>query len=90
MIGFSLLSLVISFFIFILVREVIFALGPTNLMYANLLVILVGTLIVSFVFTYRQFRYLGREKWRSPIFHSVLLRTFVINFIIIFLISLVM
>ncbi len=90
MIGFSLLSLVISFIIFILVREVIFALGPTNLMYANLLVILVGTLIVSFVFTYRQFRYLGRQKWRSPIFHSVLLRTFVINFIIIFLISLVM
>lgn len=90
MIGFSLLSLLISFVIFILVREVIFALGPTNLMYANLLVILVGTLIVSLVFTYRQFRYLGRDKWRSPIFHSVLIRTFLINFVIIFLISLVM
>lgn len=90
MIGFSLLSLLISFVIFILVREVIFALGPTNLMYANLLVIIVGTLIVSLVFTYRQFRYLGRDKWRSPIFHSVLIRTFLINFVIIFLISLVM
>lgn len=90
MIGFSLLSLLISFVIFILVREVIFALGPTNLMYANLLVIIVGTLIVSLVFAYRQFRYLGRDKWRSPIFHSVLIRTFLINFVIIFLISLVM
>lgn len=90
MIGFSLLSLLISFVIFILVREVIFALGPTNLMYANILVIIVGTLIVSLVFTYRQFRYLGRDKWRSPIFHSVLIRTFLINFVIIFLISLVM
>jgi len=90
MIGFSLLSLVISFIIFILVREVIFALNPTNLMFANLLVIIVGTLIVSFVFTYRQFRYLGRDKWRNPIFHSVLFRTFIINFIIIFIISLVM
>lgn len=89
MIGFSILSLLISFVIFIVVRQAIFALQPSNPMFANLLVIILGTLIVSVVFTYRQFRYLGRDKWRSPLFHQILLRTFLINFIIIFLISLV-
>lgn len=87
--AYLLLSLVISFAIFLGVRYVVFAFQPTNVVFANLLVVLLGTLIVSFVFTYRQFRYLGRDKWRSSAFHSTFLRTFLINFVIIFVISMV-
>lgn len=89
MIGFSIFSLLVSFLIFILVQQVVFALNPSNLLFANILVILIGSAVVSLVFTYRQFRYLGKDKWRSPVFHNVLLRTFLINFTIIFIISMV-
>jgi hypothetical protein len=86
----SLFSLVVSFLIFIGVRYIVYALNPTNPFFANLLIILLGSLIVSFIFAVRQFRYLGRDKWRSQIFHTFFIRTFLINFVIVFLISLVM
>lgn len=87
MIVFSLFSLVISFVIFIVVQQVVYSFGPSNPLFANILVILIGSAVVSLFFTYRQFRHMGKDKWRNPIFHQVLLRTFLINFTIIFIIS---
>lgn len=87
MIVFSLFSLVISFIIFILVQQVVYGFNPTNPLFADILVILIGSAVVSLFFTFRQFRYLGKEKWKSPLFHQVLIRTFLINFTIIFIIS---
>lgn len=90
MIVISITSLIISFLIFYGVRYLVFMMEPSNYVFANLLVILVGTAVVSLVFTMRQFRYLGKDKWRNQAFHNTLIRTFLINFVIIFIISQVM
>lgn len=87
MIVISLFSLVISFIVYFIVSQIVFSFNPTNILFAQILVILLGTAIVSFIFTLRQFRYMGKEKWRSPAFHNSFIRTFLINFVIILLIS---
>lgn len=87
MIGFSIFSLLVSYFIFIAVSNLVYLMGPSNIFYANLLILLVGCAIVSLVFTMRQFRHYGRNKWQEPMFHNVLIRTFLINFVILFIIS---
>lgn len=87
MIVFSLASLIISFLIYFGVSFIVLSLQPTNIFYAQILILLVGTAITSLIFTMRQFRYLGRERWHSRAFHNTLMRTFVINFIILFVIT---
>lgn len=87
MIQFSFLSLIISFLVYFAVSRVVYSFGPTNLLFAQILVLLIGTAIVSLIFTMRNFKYMGKEKWRSPAFHNSLIRTFLINFIILFIIS---
>ncbi|HOA11564.1 MAG: hypothetical protein WBJ28_00265 [Bacilli bacterium] len=88
MVVISLLSLVVSFLVFMGVRFAVYSLNPSNYLFADILIIIIGSFIVSLIFAIRQFRYMGRDKWRSQFFHSFVLRTFLINFAIIFIISL--
>lgn len=87
MIRISFFSLIISFLVYFVVSHIVFSFGPTNLLYAQLLILLVGTAIVSLIFTVRNYKYMGKEKWKSPAFHNSFMRTFLINFIILFIIS---
>ncbi len=87
MFGISIFSLVVSFLVFNLVNLIIAQFSPTNAFFARLLVLLIGTAIVSVIFAVRQFRYLGRSKWKSNVFHKTLMRTFVVNFLILFAIQ---
>ncbi len=89
MFGISIFSLLVSFVVFFAVDLLVAQFSPTNLLFARILVLLIGTAIVSVIFAVRQFRYLGRSKWKSKVFHQTLLRTFIINFIILFAINVI-
>ncbi len=89
MFGISLFSLVVSFLVFNAVNLVISQLGPANPFFARLLVLIIGTVIVSVIFSVRQFRYLGKSKWKSSIFHKSLMRTFIVNFLILFALQMI-
>lgn len=87
MIRFSILSFFISLLVFISLRFIVFSFEPSNLLAANMLVIILGTAVVSLIFTYQQFRGYGKGKWQNPLFHKTLVRTFLINFVIIMIIN---
>lgn len=58
MVVISLLSLVVSFLVFMGVRFAVYSLNPSNYLFADILIIIIGSFIVSLIFAIRQFRYM--------------------------------
>ncbi len=82
----SLVSLLISFVVFFLVRQVIFAFGPSNYLFAEIVVLLISTFSISVIFALRAFRGYPGKKMREPMFHRMIMQNFLINLVILFLI----
>lgn len=81
----SLVSLLISFAVFFVVRQVVFALRPTNYLFAEIVVLLISTFTISVIFALRAFRGFPGKKMREPMFHRMIMQTFLINLVILFL-----
>lgn len=83
----SLFSLFISFLVFYVVRVIVFSFGPTNPLFAQIVVLLIATFIVSFVFALRAFKNYPGNKFKDPMFHRVVFQNFFINLVILFVLT---
>lgn len=82
----SFFSIIVSIIVFYVVRLGIYRLVPTNPYFAELAVLIISTFIISLIFVFRQFRQIPGKKLSNPYFHKAFLRTFLTNFVILFLI----
>lgn len=83
----SLFSLLISLVVFYLVRVIVFSFGPTNPLLAQIVVLLIATFIVSFIFALRTFKNYPGNKFKDPMFHRIVFQNFFINLVILFVIT---
>lgn len=83
----SLFTIVVSFIVFFSVRQLVYGFNPTNPVFAELLVLIIATAVVSLIFTWRQFRLSNIPRLKNPLFHKRLLTTFIINFLLLFMLT---
>ena len=83
----SLFSLLTSIIVFYAVRFIVFSFRPANILLAQIVVLLIATFIVSFIFALRTFKNYPGNKFKEPMFHRVVFQNFFINLVILFVIT---